>query len=254
MTHHRDDALHPHALSKVPEITLGFWVTKVMTTGMGETTSDFLVRTFDPPPVVAIVGAALAVLLAWQVLSRSYSNWRYWGVVVLISIFGTMVADTIHVIAGVPYVASTFAFGLALTAVLMIWQSSEGTLSIHTITTRNRETFYWATVLATFALGTAGGDLTASSLGLGYWLSGVIFTLLFVLPFIARKIGLTGEIGTFWTAYIITRPLGASFADWIGVSRVRGGLDLGMGWVSLSLGALIIVMLLLHYQKSRPAN
>ncbi len=254
VTQHRDDGTHAGTLSKVPKITLSFWVTKILTTGMGETTSDFLVRTFDPPPVVTIVGALLAVLLAWQVLSRSYSAWRYWGVVVLISIFGTMVADTIHVVAGVPYVASTFAFGLALTAVLTLWQRSEGTLSIHTINTRNRETFYWPTVLATFALGTAGGDLTASSLGLGYWLSGVIFALLFVLPFTARKIGLTGEIGAFWTAYIITRPLGASFADWVGVTKARGGLDWGMGWVSLALGVLILVMLSLPQRRSELAS
>jgi uncharacterized membrane-anchored protein len=245
---------HHHALSKVPEITLGFWVTKVLTTGMGETTSDFLVRTFDPPLVVAIVGALLAVLLGWQMLSRSYSTWRYWGVVVLISIFGTMVADTIHVIAGVPYFASSSAFALALTVILLLWHRSEGTMSINAITTRHRETFYWATVLATFALGTAGGDLTASSLGLGYLLSGVIFALLFVLTFIARKIGITGEIGAFWTAYIITRPLGASFADWLGVTRARGGLDLGTGWVSVALGVLIIVMLLLPRRKSKLAN
>ena len=254
VTHHLDSASHQDTLTKVPEITLGFWVTKVLTTGMGETTSDFLVRTFDPPLVVAIVGALLAVLLAWQVLSRTYSSWRYWGVVVLISIFGTMVADTIHVVAGVPYFASTFAFGLALTAILGLWQRSVGTLSIDSITTRRREAFYWATVLATFALGTAGGDLTASSLGLGYLLSGAIFAVLFVLPFIARKIGLMGEIGAFWTAYIITRPLGASFADWLGVTRARGGLDLGTGWVSVALGVLIIVMLLLPRRKSKLVN
>ena len=240
MTHRPKSAPHHDALSKVPEITLGFWVTKVLTTGMGETTSDFLVRTFDPPPVVAIVGALLAVLLSWQVLSRTYSSWRYWGVVVLISIFGTMLADTIHVIAGVPYVASSSAFALALTVILLLWHRSEGTLSINAITTRHRETLYWATVLATFALGTAGGDLTASSLGLGYLLSGVIFALLFVLPFIARKIGITGEVAAFWTAYIITRPLGASLADWVGVTRERGGLDLGTGWVSLVLAVAIV--------------
>lgn len=245
MQHHQGDALPHDAVSKVPEITLRFWMTKILTTGMGETTSDFLVRTFEPPLVVAIVGALLAVPLAWQVLARSYSAWRYWGVVVLVSVFGTMVADAIHVVGGVPYVASSVVFALALSVILVLWRRTEGTLSIHTITSRRRETFYWATILATFALGTAAGDLTASSLGLGYWLSGAIFAVLFVLPFLGRRAGLIGEIGAFWTAYVITRPLGASFADWMGVGHERSGLDWGTGWVSVGLAALIVATLLM---------
>lgn len=233
----------PRAKIKVPEITIGFWVIKILTTGMGETTSDFLVRRFDPPPVVVIAGVLLVVSLVAQLRSSRYSKWLYWWTVVIISIFGTMVADAIHIAAGVPYAASTAAFAVGLTIVLLLWHRREGTLSIHSISTRRRESFYWATVLLTFALGTAAGDLTASSLGLGYLLSGVVFAVLFIVPFVVRRFAGLGEVLAFWTAYILTRPLGASFADWMGVTPDRGGLNWGTGWVSLALGVAIVICL-----------
>jgi len=208
---------------------------------MGETTSDFLVRSFDPPPIVVAAGALLAISLAAQILSPRFSTWLYWWTVIVISVFGTMVADVAHVALGIPYLVSTTVLGLALAAILVLWRRREGTLSIHSISTRRREIFYWATVLATFALGTAAGDLTASTFGLGYLLSGVGFACLFVLPFLARRAGLLGEVAAFWTAYIITRPLGASFADWMGVTPDRGGLNWGTGWVSIALAVYIAV-------------
>jgi uncharacterized membrane-anchored protein len=243
-------AVQPHeAFVKVPEITIAFWVIKIFTTGMGETTSDFFVRSFDPPPVVAAAGVLLAISLGAQILSRRYSTWLYWLTVVLVSIFGTMVADVLHIFVGIPYLASTIGFGVALAVILLLWNRNEGTLSIHSVSTRRRETFYWATVLATFALGTAAGDLAASSFGLGYLLSGVAFSVVFALPFVLRQGGRLGEVASFWTAYIITRPLGASFADWMGVSRDRGGLNWGTGWVSLVI-AIVVVLTIGWSQRS----
>ena len=235
-----------HAAVKVPEITLAFWVIKILTTGMGETTSDFLVRTLDPPPIVAATGVLLAMALAAQILSPRYSAWLYWLTVVLVSVFGTMIADVLHVIVGVPYLVSTLVFGAILAVILVYWHRSEGTLSIHSISTRRREMFYWATVLATFALGTAVGDLTATTFGLGYLASGLVFGLLFALPFVVRRLSIPDEVTIFWIAYIITRPLGASFADWMGVAHDRGGLDLGTGWVSLALGGAIVAIVAWH--------
>lgn len=234
-----DEATPPR--TKVPDITIGFWVIKILTTGMGETTSDFLVRTFDPAPVVAATGVLLVVSLVAQIRSRRLSVWLYWWTVVLVSVFGTMVADILHVVIGILYLVSTIGFGVALAAILVFWRRSEGTLSTRSISTARREILYWATVLATFALGTAAGDLTATSFGLGYFASGVGFAILFALPFLARRAGLLGEVAAFWAAYVITRPLGASFADWVGVTPARGGLDLGTGWVSLALAVCIAV-------------
>ncbi|WP_042367266.1 COG4705 family protein [Streptacidiphilus neutrinimicus] len=245
----RDQLLHARhggvdarqALSKVPEVTVFFWVVKVLTTGMGETTSDFLVKTFNPFLVVPAAGVVLAVSLAVQLFAKRYSAGIYWFAVVMVSVFGTMAADVMHVQLGIPYVVSTSFFAVVLAAVLGLWYATEKTLSIHSITTRRRELFYWATVLTTFALGTATGDMTASTLKLGYFSSGVLFAVLIAIPTIGHwKLGLNA-IFAFWFAYIVTRPLGASFADWMGVSHARGGLDWGTGPVSLVLAALIAV-------------
>ena len=227
---------------KVPAVTVAFWIIKVLTTGMGETTSDFFVRRFDPVPVVCLAAFGLAATLAAQLLTRSYHAWLYWLAVVMVSIFGTMAADVLHIVLGIPYVASTLFFAAALAAILVLWRQIEGTLSIHSVRTRRRELFYWATVLITFALGTAAGDMTATTLDLGYLFSGVLFAAVFALPIVAYlKFGLN-EVAAFWFAYIATRPLGASFADWMGVPAARGGLDWGTGSVSLVLAILIAVM------------
>ncbi|CAG6392017.1 hypothetical protein NMG29_30275 [Streptomyces cocklensis] len=228
------------AWSKVPEVTVLFWVAKILTTGMGETTSDFLANSLGPA-----VGGALGLIgfvgsLWLQFRAPRYSAWTYWAAIVMVSIFGTMAADIVHVV-GIPYAVSTAVFVLAVAGILTAWHRSEGTLSIHSIRTRRRETFYWATVLATFALGTAAGDLTATSLHLGYFSSGVLFAALIAVPALARLAGLNA-VAAFWWAYVLTRPLGASFADWMGVSTGRGGLGWGTGPVSLVLAVLIAVL------------
>jgi uncharacterized membrane-anchored protein len=157
----------------------------------------------------------------------------------MVAIFGTMTADVLHVGLGIPYLVSTAFFSVALAVIFVIWYMSEKTLSIHSISTPRREVFYWATVVATFALGTAAGDMTAITLGLGYFSSGLLFGVLFAVPALAYwRFGLN-EVLAFWFAYIVTRPFGASFADWIGRSRNLGGLGLGQGWVSLGLMIVI---------------
>jgi uncharacterized membrane-anchored protein len=227
-------------MSKVPEVTAYFWVIKVLTTGMGETTSDYLAHRIGPIVAVGLAGVVLTAALVLQLSVRRYVAWIYWSAVVMVSVFGTMAADVLHVGLGVPYVVSTAFFVLALAAIFALWYASEKTLSIHSIFTWRREVFYWATVMATFALGTAAGDMTAVSMHLGYLASGVMFAVLMTVPALAYwRLGLN-PVFAFWFAYVVTRPLGASFADWLGVSRVRGGLALGTGQVSLGLTVVIV--------------
>ncbi len=226
--------------STVPEVTVAFWVTKALTTAMGESTSDFLVHRMPPVLAVGLGAAGLAVALSLQLRALRYRPWTYWFAVSMVGVFGTMAADVVHVGLGVPYLVSTSAFSVALAAVFVAWRRTEGTLSIHSIVTLRREVFYWLTVMTTFALGTAAGDMTAVTLHLGYLDSGLLFAVVMVIPALAHaRFGL-GAVAAFWFAYIVTRPLGASFADWLGVSRERGGLALGTGWVSLVLILLIV--------------
>jgi uncharacterized membrane-anchored protein len=236
---------------KVPEITLGFWVIKVLTTGMGETASDYLARTMDPIVAVGLATVGLAVLLVAQIRAHRYRDWLYWATVAMVSVFGTMAADVLHVVLGIPYTVSTVAFAIAVAAVFAVWHRSERTLDIHSITTRRREAFYWTTVLATFALGTAAGDLTATTLRLGYLASGVLFAVAIAVPAVAhRQWGLNPVLG-FWLAYVLTRPLGASFADWVAAPADRAGLGLGTGPVSLVLIIAIIIAVGSRYVAPR---
>lgn len=225
--------------NKVPEVTVYFWIIKVLTTGMGETASDCLARTLGPVPAVALGGLALAGSLAVQFALRRYVAWAYWTAVVMVSVFGTMAADVLHVGLGVPYAVSTPGFLAVLAVVFVLWYASERTLSIHGIRTRRRETFYWAAVLATFALGTAAGDLTAT-VGFGYLGSVVLFAAAIVVPAVAHRFGALNAVTAFWTAYVITRPLGASLADWMALEPTRGGLGLGLAPVTLAWTAAIV--------------
>jgi uncharacterized membrane-anchored protein len=159
----------------------------------------------------------------------------------MVSVFGTSAADALHVVIGIPYLYSTAFYLIVLAAIFAVWQRSEGTLSIHSINTPRREFFYWATVLATFALGTAAGDLTATTMHLGFFASGVMFAAWIAVPAVGFWWFGLNEIAAFWAAYILTRPLGASFADWGAVKKASGGLALGTGPVSLGLAALIVV-------------
>lgn len=225
--------------NKVPEVTVYFWIIKVLTTGMGETASDLLARLLGPVPAVALGGLALAAALAVQFALRRYVAWAYWTAVVMVSVFGTMAADVLHVGLGVPYAVSAPAFLVVLAAVFVLWYASERTLSIHSIHTRRRETFYWAAVLATFALGTAAGDLTAA-VGFGYLGSVALFAAAICEPALTHRFGALNAVPAFWTAYIITRPLGASLADWMALGHARGGLGLGLAQVTLAWTIAIV--------------
>ena len=227
---------------KVPAIGVLFWVLKILTTAMGEVTSDYFVRSYNPFLVVPLAGVVLLGALVLQLQARRYIPWTYWLAVVMVAVFGTMAADVLHIELGVPYLVSTTVFALALAAIFRAWYSSEQTLSIHSIDTQRRELFYWSAVLATFALGTAVGDMTASTLGLGYFVSGMLFTVLIAIPAIGYRWFSMNAILAFWTAYILTRPLGASFADWVGKPRDLGGLGVGTGLVSLGLTIVIVVI------------
>jgi uncharacterized membrane-anchored protein len=226
-------------LRKVPEITAIFWIAKILTTAMGESTSDFLANTISPYLAVALGFAVLVIALALQLRARKYIPWVYWFAVAMVAVFGTMTADVLHKQFGVPYWLSTSFFAVVLTCVFAVWYKVEGTLSIHTIVNTRREIFYWLTVMSTFALGTAAGDWTANSLGLGYFASGVLFAGLIVVAAGGRRLRLN-EVFTFWFAYIVTRPLGASFADWLG-KPAPAGRGWGDGTVSVILTVLIVL-------------
>ncbi len=178
--------------------------------------------------------------LTIQFAASRYIVWIYWLAVVMVAVFGTMAADVLHIQFKVPYAVSSSLFAVVLAVVFIVWNASEKTLSIHSINTRRREVFYWATVMATFALGTAVGDLTATTFHLGYLVSGVLFALLFSVPALSYRLFGLNAIVAFWFAYIVTRPLGASFADWMGKPHRVGGLGLGDGKVSFGLAVLIV--------------
>ncbi len=238
-------------MRKVPTITVFFWIVKILTTALGESTSDYLVYSINPYVAVGIGAIGLAIALALQFWVKKYNAWVYWFTVTMVAVFGTMAADVIHIVLGVPYLYSTVFFVISLGIIFALWWAVEKTLSIHSITTPRRELFYWATVMATFALGTATGDMTAITFSLGYLTSGILFAVLIAL-ITAAHYAVKGILGlehqyltrnavlAFWLAYIFTRPLGASFADWTGKAQSVGGLGWGDGIVSFGLVILII--------------
>jgi uncharacterized membrane-anchored protein len=240
-------------LLRVPEITAYFWLAKGLSTALGESTSDYLVRVLGPIPAVGIGFVAFVVALAIQFSMRRYVAWSYWFAVVMVGIFGTMAADVVHVGFGVPYAVSTIGYGIVLAAVFVAWQRSEHTLSIHSIDTTRREVYYWATVVATFALGTAAGDLTATTLHLGYGGSIVLFAVVILIPIAGLRWLRWSTVLSFWFAYVVTRPIGASVADWLGKPTSVGGLGVGDGVVSVVL-ALLIVGVVAYLAVARPTR
>ena len=228
-------------LSKVPRITAWFWLIKILTTGMGEAFSDYLGHAS-----IALAGgvgaAGLAVALWRQLRTTRYVAAAYWFAVVMVAVFGTMAADGLHLVLKLPYVVTTTLYVVALAVVFRLWNQVEGTLSIHSIVTRRRELFYWLAVLATFALGTAAGDLTAMTLHLGYLWSGVIFAGAIAVPALGWWRFSLNPVLAFWSAYVLTRPLGASFADWLGKPTGKSGLGYGDGTVSLVATVLIVLL------------
>ena len=227
---------------RVPEITAIFWAIKALSTAMGESTSDYLVHAMVPQIAVVLGFVGFVIAMVVQFSRRRYVAWAYWLAVVGVGVFGTMAADVLHVGFGVPYIASSLLYAAALAAVFYGWQRTEKTLSIHSIDSDRREAFYWAAVVATFAMGTAVGDLTAVTLHLGYLASGVVFAAVIAIPAVGYYRFGWNPILSFWIAYVATRPLGASFADWMGKPHSAGGLGWGGGPVALGLTFAIVCL------------
>jgi uncharacterized membrane-anchored protein len=238
---HRSWWTTPGAL-RVPEIIVAFWVIKGLSTAMGEATSDYMVHTIDPVVAVVLGFAGFVGALVLQFRMARYLAWTYWFAVAMVGVFGTMAADVLHVRFNVPYTASTVLYAFILGSVFLGWQRTEKTLSIHTINTPRREAFYWAAVAATFAAGTALGDFTAYTLHLGYFSSALLFAGLIAIPAIGYRWLHWNAVLSFWFAYVLTRPLGASIADALGKPKDQGGLGFGSGTVALACAALIFVM------------
>lgn len=247
-------------LSKVPEVTVYFWIIKVLCTTVGETASDFLNISlgFGLIGTSIIMGALLLITLFFQFKAKKYIPALYWLAVVLISIFGTLVTDNLTDKLGIPLEVSTVVFSIALGLTFAIWFSIEKTLSIHSIFTQRREAFYWLAILFTFALGTATGDLMAESLGLGYFTTGVIVAVAIALTTIAWRFGLHPVLA-FWIVYIMTRPLGASLGDFLSQSPSNGGLGLGPTITSaIFIAAILLTVIFLSITKrdsiTNPSN
>jgi uncharacterized membrane-anchored protein len=241
----------PSPLSvKVPEIIFLFWVVKILTTAGGEATSDYL-KTYGNFGGGGTEVALFLIALVLQFATRRYRAFAYWFLAYAIAIAGTGFADFLHLDVHIPYAGTTALWAVILAAVFWTWQRSEGTLSIHSITTQRREAFYWATVFATFALGTALGDFTANSLGMGYLTSGIFFFALILIPALAWwRFGLN-SIAAFWMAYVLTRPLGASFADYISKPRSMSGIGFGDGPTALVF-TLAVLALVSYLAIARP--
>jgi len=238
--------------SKVPQkITVYFWIVKILTTAMGEAAADFLAFRYGPIPAGLVGSVVFVAALVLQFRTRQYQAWTYWFAVAMVAVFGTMCADGMHIVLHVPYVLSSTCFAVALVVVFAAWYAVEGTLSIHSITAPRRELFYWAAVVATFALGTAVGDMTAVTLKLGFLASGVMFTVAILVPAVGYWKFRLNPIFGFWAAYVLTRPLGASYADWLGVAHRYGGIGLGRGLVAVIL-TVVIIGFVWYLAVSRP--
>src|ERR1700704_1447360 len=236
-------------LNKVPQVTLAFWAIKIMSTTVGETGADYLAVHVGLGTAItgAIMVALLIGALVGQVRSGRYVPWLYWLTVVLVSVVGTQITDALTDGLGVSLYVSTLAFGVALAAIFALWYATERTLSIQTIPTTRRELFYWAAVLFTFALGTAAGDLATEALGLGFKLGVVAFGILIAVIFVAYYLSVNAVL-TFWLAYILTRPLGASLGDLLSQARGYGGLGLGTTLTSIVfLGVIVLLVTILTF-------
>ncbi|WP_345651693.1 COG4705 family protein [Streptomyces siamensis] len=233
--------------NKVPEVTAYFWVIKVLCTTVGETAADLLAEKagLGLTGVSVLMSAVLAVVLVVQFRTKAYRAGVYWAAVALISVVGTLISDNLTDNLGVPLETSTTVFAVILAVVFAVWYRRERTLSIHHIDTTSRESFYWLAVLFTFALGTAAGDLVSERMDLGYWLSAVLFALAIGAVAVAHfALGLDA-VWSFWIAYILTRPLGASIGDYLSQPSADGGL--GLGTVVTSVLFLAVILALVVY-------
>jgi uncharacterized membrane-anchored protein len=243
-------------LNKVPEVTLFFWIIKVLSTTVGETFADFLSGLgLGLSGTTMVMTAAFIAVLVWQFRTRQYVPGVYWLTVVLISVVGTLITDNLTDALGVPLELSTAVFAVALGATFTVWYAVERTLSIHSIVTFRREAFYWLAILFTFALGTAAGDLVSERFGVGYWATAIIVALLIAAIAVSHKVFGANAVLTFWIAYVLTRPLGASLGDGLSQPRADGGLGLGTTWTSvLFLVTIVAVVAYLAITKRDQAE
>ncbi len=226
--------------AKVPEVTALFWVIKISTTAAGEAISDMFVSNKKLGVVVEVSMFVLALFL--QFAARRYSAVTYWFLALAIATAGTGVADTMHLVFGMPYAVTTLFWLVALGAVFYLWNRSEHTLDIHSITTNRREKYYWAVVFATFCLGTAVGDFVATTLGLGYLGSAVLFGGVILIPWAGWRFLRWNAIFSFWFAYVITRPVGASLADYLSKGHNLSGANFGDWQTALVLTAVVVIL------------
>ena len=234
--------------AKVPEVTALFWVIKISTTAAGEAISDMYVNNKRLGVVVEV--SMFCVALVLQFAARRYAAIPYWFLALAIATAGTGVADTMHLVFGMPYALTTAFWLVVLAVVFHLWNRSEHTLDIHSITTNRREKYYWCVVFATFCLGTAAGDFFASTLGLGYLGSAVFFSCVILIPWAGWKILNWNWIFSFWFAYVITRPVGASFADYLSKGHQVSGANFGDWQTALVLTA-VVVALVAYTAKTR---
>lgn len=227
--------------AKVPEVIFLFWVVKILTTAGGEAASDYFKTWGNIKGGGAEVVLFLAALLV-QFSTRRYRAFAYWFLAYAIAIIGCGVSDFLHLDVGIPYAGTTLLWAVILAAIFWLWHHREKTLSIHSITTQQREVFYWATVFATFALGTALGDFTATSLNLGYLGSGILFSVVILLPALAWWRFNLNAVAAFWMAYVVTRPLGASFADYISKPQNLSGIGFGDGPTALVFAVAVLAL------------
>nr|WP_182501920.1 hypothetical protein [Peribacillus huizhouensis] len=239
-------------LNKVPEVTIFFWIIKIMATTVGETAADFLNFNlhWGLTKTTYLMAFLFLITLFFQFRAKKYVPWIYWLTVVLISVVGTLVTDNLVDNYGVALMTTTIIFGLAMLATFAAWYASEKTLSIHSIYTTKREAFYWLAILFTFALGTAAGDLIAEGLNLGYLISALMFAAVIGLVTIAYYFFKMNAVLAFWIAYILTRPFGASLGDYLSQSRHAGGLGLGTTGTS-AIFLVVILILVIYLTKTR---
>lgn len=218
-----------HLANRVPEVTIYFWVIKVLATTIGETAADFLNFNlgWGLTPTSLLMAGLFLIALVFQLSAKRYVPAIYWTVVVLISVVGTLLTDNLVDNYEITLPTTTIAFALGLIAIFSAWYVSEKTLSIHSIRTTRRELFYWAAILITFALGTSAGDLIAENIGLGYFTSAAIFGVVIAAIYLAHRFLKLNAILAFWLAYILTRPFGATIADFLAQPLDQGGLGFG---------------------------
>ena len=239
-------------LNKIPEVTIFFWIIKILATTVGETAADFLNTNLNMglTNTTLFMSGLLLITLFFQFKSKKYIPGIYWLAVVLISVVGTLVTDNLTDNFGVTLVTTTIIFAIALLVTFATWYASEKTLSIHSIITTKREAFYWLAILFTFALGTASGDLVAEGLSLGYWISALMFAALIGVVTIAHYRFKLNAVLSFWVAYILTRPLGASLGDYLSQPHAEGGLNLGtVGTSAIFLVTILVLVIYLTMTK-----